>query len=507
MNKKYDITIIGSGLSGLICAYILSKAGYSVCVLEKNRQVGGCLQTFARDKCIFDVGVHYIGSLSEGQSLNQYFKYLGIMNQLKLEQMDLDAFDIISFEGDEKEYKLAQGYQRFADGLIAQFPHEKEGIFKYIELLKKTCANFPLYSLSIDKKYPDNLVEHLAVNAKDAIFSIIKDKTLRAVLAGNNILYGGRGDSTPLYLHAMVINSYIESAWRCVDGGSQIARLLIKNIRANGGSIIKNAEVDQFIFSGNSISAVQLTTGEQIESKQVISSAHPSQLARFVRETSGHLRKAYLNRINSIQPTPSVFAAHYTLKPNSVPYINSNYYHAQTKDIWNIIDINHQKWPSVYLALTPKVSKSAIYTDSFAAMSYMEYEEVARWKNSFNIVGNEQNRGADYEEFKAQKAELLLEQLYKKFPQLKGNIIGTHSSSPLSFRDYSGSPTGCFYGFEHNSQDPMRTAFATQTKIPNLFLTGQNINVHGILGVTVSAVLACFNFVEKDKLLKDIVSA
>lgn len=507
MKKKYDITIIGSGLSGLICAYVLSKEGYKVCVLEKNKQVGGCLQTFSRDKCIFDVGVHYIGGLGEGQSLNQYFKYFDIMNQLNIEQMDLDAFDVISFEGDEQEYRMAQGYERFIDSLTTQFPHEKEGILNYTKLLKNTCEKFPLYSLSIDKEYPSDLLSYLGVNAKDAIASVISDPTLRAVLGGNNILYGGRGEVTPFYLHAMVLNGYIESSWRCVDGGSQIARLLIKNIRANGGDILKNAEVDQFIFSGDEIKSVLLTTGEEIESKQVISSTHPAQLTRFVRESNGHLRKAYLNRINQTKATPSVFSAHYTLKPDTVKYINSNYYHLQTKDVWNIIDINNKNWPSMYLALTPKVSKSSIYADSFAAMTYMEYDEVAQWKDSFNTVANEHDRGAEYEAFKAQKAELILAQLYKKFPQLKGNIIGTHTSTPLSFRDYTGSPTGCLYGFEHNSTDPMRTALAIQTRIPNLFLTGQNINVHGILGVTVSAILACFAFVEKDKLLKDIVSA
>ena len=39
--NKYDIIIIGSGLGGLQTAYILSKEGYNVCVLEKNHQFGG----------------------------------------------------------------------------------------------------------------------------------------------------------------------------------------------------------------------------------------------------------------------------------------------------------------------------------------------------------------------------------------------------------------------------------------------------------------------------------
>ncbi|MDR2813769.1 MAG: FAD-dependent oxidoreductase, partial [Prevotellaceae bacterium] len=42
------VVIIGSGLGGLTCGYMLSKNGYRVSVLEKNAQLGGCLQTFAR---------------------------------------------------------------------------------------------------------------------------------------------------------------------------------------------------------------------------------------------------------------------------------------------------------------------------------------------------------------------------------------------------------------------------------------------------------------------------
>ena len=511
MSKKdlettYDIVIIGSGLSGLICAYVLSKEGYNVCILEKNKQVGGCLQTFARDKCIFDVGVHYIGGLAEGQTLNQYFKYFDIRDQLKVQQMDMDAFDCISFDGDHKDYTLAQEYGRFEDNLWRQFPKEKASIHAYTKALKDICSKFPLYNLEIDKAYP-TAMDHLQLNAQATIADLTDDATLRAVLGGNNLLYAGKGASTPFFLHAMVVNSYIESAWRCVDGGSQIARSLVKNIRKNGGKIFKRKEVDRFVFSGDKIKAVVLTSGERIATNHVISSAHPSQLSRFVTGTKGHLRKAYLNRINRTAATPSVFSVHYTLKPDTVPYTNSNYYHSTTKDVWNIIDHNHNNWPATYLALTPTTSKSADYADSFAAMTYMEYDEVKQWENSFNTISQEANRGAGYEAFKNQKAAKLLEQLYKKFPQLKGNIQGTYASTPLSFRDYIGSPTGSMYGFERNCNDPMRTALAIQTRIPNLSLTGQNINVHGILGVTVSAVLACMNFVDREKLLKDIVSA
>ena len=66
---KYDVVIIGSGLSGLQCAYILSKEGFSVCLVEKQRILGGCLQTFSRCGTVFDTGMHYIGGLDEGTGI------------------------------------------------------------------------------------------------------------------------------------------------------------------------------------------------------------------------------------------------------------------------------------------------------------------------------------------------------------------------------------------------------------------------------------------------------
>jgi all-trans-retinol 13,14-reductase len=48
-DQTYDVAIIGAGLGGLICGAILSKEGIRVCIIEKNEQIGGSLQTFRRD--------------------------------------------------------------------------------------------------------------------------------------------------------------------------------------------------------------------------------------------------------------------------------------------------------------------------------------------------------------------------------------------------------------------------------------------------------------------------
>jgi all-trans-retinol 13,14-reductase len=120
---KNSVVIVGSGLGGLLCGYILSKEGYEVTILEKNHQLGGCLQTFVRNNCVFDTGMHYIGSMQDGQALNYLFRYFGLTQKLKLKRMDLDAFDVIDIAG--KKYNYAQGFDRFADTITSYFLQKK----------------------------------------------------------------------------------------------------------------------------------------------------------------------------------------------------------------------------------------------------------------------------------------------------------------------------------------------------------------------------------------------
>src|SRR5690606_20765158 len=263
MKEQYDVIIAGSGLGGLVSALIMAKEGHKVCVLEKNNQFGGNLQTFVRDKTIFDTGVHYISGLSEGQNLYQYFKYLGIMDDLKLKKLDEDGFDIITFGEDPTEYKYAQGYGRFENSLIAQFPGEEKAIRTYAEKLRDTCSKFPLYNLKKGSPlYDSDAVFKL--NAKNYITSLTNNAKLRSVLAGTNFLYAGDGERSPFYVHALSLNSCIESAYRCINGGSQITKSLIGQIKKLGGDTFKHHEITKFNVSNGNIASVETKNGKQI---------------------------------------------------------------------------------------------------------------------------------------------------------------------------------------------------------------------------------------------------
>ena len=489
MKASYDIVIIGSGMAGLVAANIMAREGKSVCVLEKNNQYGGNLQTFVRERTIFDTGEHYLGGLSKGQNLYRYFEYLDILDGLHFKKLNEDGFDIITFDDDETEYPHAQGYENFAKHLIALFPEEEKAIHAYCEKLQEICNKFPLYNLEVGKPY-QNDPDIFQLTAKEYIASITENKKLRSVLAGSNLLYAGDPDKTPVYVHALSINSYIESAYRCADGGSQITKLLIRRLKEHGGEAYKHQEVVNFECVDKKIVSVTTKKGITVKGDLFISNIEPKTTLKMVGEA--HFRKSYNSRIQDLESTISAFSIHVVLKPNSFPYQNKNYYHFKDPNkVWTAHHYTQESWPETYMVSMGVRKNQNEWGDQLTAITYMRYDEVAPWADTFNTVANKNERGQTYEEFKKEKTEALLKELEKKFPNLRDCIQSIYTSTPLSYRDYIGCNRGSMYGYVKDVNQPLRSFISPRTKIQNLFFTGQSLNMHGILGVTISGVVTC----------------
>jgi all-trans-retinol 13,14-reductase len=503
--KEYDFVIIGSGLGGLACANILASEGFSVVVLEKNHQIGGHLQVYSRDKSIYDTGVHYVGSLNEGENLFQFFRYFGILDKLKIKKMDEDRFDVIRFD-DGCEYSYAQGFDNFKSTLLTYFPDEKAAIETYCAKILEICNKFPLYNLKVSGESYQMDGDVAGINAYDYIASLTENTRLRNVLAGSNLLYAGVKEKTPFYVHALIIKSYLSGAYKFIDGGSQIAIQMSRVIRQHGGKIFKHKKVVSANYNdAGEITEVVLENGETVKGKQFISNVHPSiTIDIFGHE---HFLNVYKNRIQSLENSISTFLVHISFHENTFEYLNYNIYQHHSDDVWSGIDYDKESWPQTYFICTPYISRTGKYADSMSIMTYMNAEETAQWSESFKTVAEPGKREADYEQFKREKEARVIQRLEEVFPGISEKIKMVHSASPLTFRDYIGNRDGSLYGVMKNSSSPARTQINTKTRIPNLHLTGQNISLHGILGVTVSAFITCFSFVDKDKLVQKVKNA
>jgi len=141
-------------------------------------------------------------------------------------------------------------------------------------------------------------------------------------------------------------------------------------------------------------------------------------------------------------------------------------------------------------------------------MTTMRYEEFEPWEKSFHTVPRfRDDRGDAYEAFKREKANLIIDSLEQKFPNIRSNIKAFYTSTPLTYRDYIGAPKGGLYGSAKDVAHPLKSFVSPRTKVSNLFYTGQHVNLHGILGVTISSIVTCSEFVGMDYLLKKIRNA
>ncbi|MDP4249581.1 MAG: NAD(P)/FAD-dependent oxidoreductase [Bacteroidota bacterium] len=497
--KKFDVLIIGSGMGGLVCGDILSREGYSVCLVEKNKQFGGCLQIYARDKVTFDSGVHYLGGLEKGQNLYQIFKYLGLMDKLKLERMD-EVFDRVLMDDDERIYGIAQGYGNFIQRLMIDFPEEEEAIRKYCDTMKSICDRFPMYRLRMEGGASEK-IEVMSISAKRFIEQITQNEKLRAVLAGNNMLYVGVGEETPLYVHALIVNSYMESAWRCVNGGAQITKALTANIHAAGGVLIRNKEVLKLLVEDGLVKYALLEDGVRLEAASFVSDIPPAKTFRMAEPPL--IRPVTRKRLEAMENTVSSFIINIVFKKDCYPYVKHNYYYHKRGSVWNMAGYNEGEWPLGYALYMAPSSRTREFADGMTIFAYMRYEEVQPWASSFNTVAAHEDRGADYASFKKRKAEQLLDKVEEKFPGLRKCIKTYYTSTPLSYRDYIGNEDGNLYGTRKDYQDPLAALQSAKTKVPNLYLTGQSLNLHGILGTAISglisaaAVMGRNDFIEK----------
>ena len=131
----------------------------------------------------------------------------------------------------------------------------------------------------------------------------------------------------------------------------------------------------------------------------------------------------------------------------------------------------------------------------------MKYDDVKKWENSFNTTLSESERAEEYVQFKKEKAEEIIEALCKIYPGFDKCIESWYTATPLTQRDYIGTIEGGLYGIKKDFNAPVKSFISANTKLENLFLTGQNVILHGVLGVTISAMVTCQFILGKKHLL------
>jgi all-trans-retinol 13,14-reductase len=456
---KYDVIIIGSGLGGLVCARQLAQSGRSVLVLERQTQPGGCLQSYRRGNFEFDTGLHYVGGLAQGQSLHEVFEQLGLM-RLPWVRLDADGFDHVTIG--RQTFPLCEGFDNFANTLGDYFPQEKTALKKYVDMLRHLPP----------------MEESIEVNAYDWLSSLFRDPLLINVLSATAMKMELRRESLPLFNFAHSMSSYIQSSWRLKGGGNMIIESLVNDIKAYGGDVVCRAEVQELVEQGGRIVAAKCPDGKTYEGRMFISDVHPQLTFGWLKDTYA-LKGIFRRRINALENTFGMFTASLVLKPDTLPYFNHNKYVFRKANVWTF----HEDIGGVGgVMVSCLVPEDGEYARQIDLLTPMPWTLCKHWADT--VVGH---RGEIYEQQKQRTADECIRLAERVIPGLRDMVEKCYTSTPLTWRDYTLSPCGSAFGVRKDCRQPLITMLSPKTPIPNLFLTGQSLVLHGVEGVTMTA--------------------
>lgn len=501
MKDKTDCIIIGGGIGGLFSGAFLARNGMNVTVLEKNAIIGGGLQCFHRKGKIFETGMHVMGGFGENGNLHKICRYLGIYDSLDLQHIDSDCIDEIHYKKTGDVYRIASGKENFIKCMSEYFPEETGGIRAYVEDIYELTEEIPLFYLKEDNGDVRIHSEKFTWSADSLINSHVSDPRLRELLAYLNPLYGGVEGHTPAYVHALIHVLYINGATRFKGGSQQLADALKRVIENAGGNVLSNRNVTRIDVSDKMITSVHTSDGGIYKAVNYISAIHPVALLRLLPE--GAFQRVFARRLNEIPDSYSAFSIYIDLKPDRFPYIDHTcYYMEDYGNMWNQDNFDPCDWPKCFMYMTPPDPGQGKFANRLLVHCIMSYELVRKWENT--TVGH---RGEDYENWKNENVRKILDKLQTIFPDIYDSIACIYSASPLTIRDYFNTRDGAIFGYRKDCRNLIFSQLPIHSKVRNLFLTGQNINLHGMCGVPLTAIYTAEAILGKNTIVKGINDA
>jgi all-trans-retinol 13,14-reductase len=435
--------------------------------------------------------------------------------QLKWHKMD-DNYDRIIFP--DQSYNFNAPYTRFIDDMVEYFPGTEDKFQEYIRIINKSVKSGLSYNAN--KALP-NWLSTLTYNKMTKTYFKYSDRTTRDVIMGifNNeqilgVLTGQWGDyglppsQSSFAMHAAVVRHYLDGGNYPIGTSRRIAETATDYIEKKGGNIYVNAGVDEIITHNGKSVGVRLNNGDEIKAPIVISSAGiMNTFGKFLRLDSKF--DEFNNKLKKITPTFSYYSLYIGLNKsteelklkNTNLWIYPGYDH--DKNVSDYFNDSSLHLPVVYISFPS--AKNPAATKKHPGHSTMEAITVANW-NDFSKWEDKawKNRGNEYEKFKENISQQLLQSVYKHVPQAKEALDYYELSTPLTVNSLANYPQGEMYGLEHTPERFRQRWLRPQTDIKNLYLTGQDMLTVGVTSAMLSGVVTVSAILKKN-LIKELI--
>ncbi|MBW6478971.1 MAG: NAD(P)/FAD-dependent oxidoreductase [Bacteroidales bacterium] len=506
MNQNsYDTVVVGGGIAGLTATVYLARAGQKVLLIEKNRELGGLVNSFSRNGFHFDAGVR---ALEDAGIILPMLKDLSIELEVVKSPVSLGVEnEVLHIENLESlyEYKhlLKKLYPDNGDEINEVIKTIRK-IMKYMDVLygienplfkdlkrdtsfifRKLLPWFPRFLLTIGK------INRMQIPVDDYLNSVVTNPSLRDIIAQHFF------KNTPTFFALSYFSLYLDYFYP-KGGVGKLADALHEKIVALGGEIKSGTIVNRVIpdekivedEKGNSYRYVNLIWAADLKTLYNISETEnlPAETRIRFEDAKAKMRDnkggesvftLFLQVDEPLESFGKISRAHFFYTPSKQG-----------------LGEKHRKELYDLLHNFANTSKEQVYNWLDGFLSLNTFEISIPGLRDENLVppgktGLIISFLAEYELFrKIEKAgwldEFITEIEYRVitiisesiFPMLKKNVIGSFSFSPLSIQKRTGSSGGAIVGWEFQKEMPVinkiqiadRSVF---TPLPSIYQAGQ----------------------------------
>jgi all-trans-retinol 13,14-reductase len=494
----WDVIIVGSGISGLIAAAALSRAGQKVLLLEQHSVAGGLTQTFKRGEFQFATGVHYLSGMDEGDGTGgQFRRLLGWLSGNVLCFAPLaNPYDYVRI-GDFS-FGIAHPKERFQSELVARFPEERTGIDRWFE--RADAAIGAANALLAERGLPGWLatavrfwkgrdIAHFAHATVAGELALFRNPHLRAILGARGGDYGAAAADAPMLEHALVTAAYYTGAFYPIGGPTAFAKALVPVAEQAGGKLVLRADVQSIDLADGRVVGVTYALGGKRYSEQARHVISTMGLGNTLDRLPPDAAPSWREAARDLKPGPSYVALYLGFDGDIAASgaSSANIWLYETPDA-----INHfwehpddEDAPGLFVSF-PSL-KDPTHTGGHTAevLAQCNANAFVPW-----MADDPAARAPGYAALKDRIEKRLLAQFRRHWPDLGAMIHFHELSTPLSQRRFVRTPLGAMYGLEVSPARLESGALSIHTPVPGLLLAGQDVTGAGVQPSAISGMLA-----------------